>query len=183
MSQGYQQLGMVAQLGNDPSALDEQQQALALAQQQATQQQQQLALAQQQQQQLALAQAQQQQQTAQQPPQQLVTTLDQPTTLTTQLGVSPSAMQSAVGYVRDASVQSFATAPEDEDLLSEDSLVVSPDHKRPARARAGARSLSGPRSKKKATITGPLAGRPRSDSAARPPRLKPVAGTGLVPVP
>ena len=97
MSQGYQQLGMVAQLGNDPSALDEQQQALALAHQQATQQQQQLALAQQQaaqqQQQVALS----QQQAAQQPPQQpqqLVTTLDQPTT---QLGASPLAMQPSVG--------------------------------------------------------------------------------------
>ena len=38
-------------------------------------------------------------------------------------------MQSLAASVRGASVLSFATAPEDEELLSDDSLVMSPDHK------------------------------------------------------
>ena len=79
------------------------------------------------------------------------------------LGAPPLAM-SAAG-LRTPSAQSYATADGDEDILSEDSLVVSPEAKRPQRARPGARSSSAPRNRKTSTgLTKPLAGRTRPDT-------------------
>ena len=59
---------------------------------------------------------------------------------------------------------SYATATEENvDMLSDNSLTVSPDAKRPPRSRAGARSLSNPRGRKadgkKIGVTRPLMAR------------------------
>ena len=159
---------MVAQLGND-LAVEEQQQLAAQQQQVAVAtsvEQQQLAA-----QQLAV----QQQQLATQQPQ-LDTTLVRPTLATTL--AHSSAMAHAGAASREAS---YATATEENvDMLSDNSLTVSPDAKRPPRSRAGARSLSNPRGRKadgkKIGVTRPLMARARFDSpGARPPRMRPPA--------
>ena len=152
MSQGYQQLDMVAQLGNDPSGLDEQQkQALALAQQQQLAQPQQQATIMQQQHNL-------------EPPAQRPRLQHN-----TQLGVVQAMSQSPAPGASHRFESAHSQLGEDEELLSEDSLVVSPDAKQPRPARAGARSLSGSRTKsvKKDTIT-----KSRSGSTERPPRMQ-----------
>ena len=180
MSKLYQELSMVAQLGNDPSALEQQQQynsALAhmnVQQQQLAQQQvaleqqkqqcpadtqQQLALAQQQQQltdtqqQLALAQ-QQSQQGLNGVNQQLATLMQQRAEQeraaheratnvgATNVGASNvSPHSSAMARSRDPSVLgaetlSFNVAAED-DLLSDNSLTMSPEVAAGSRSRAG----------------------------------------------
>ena len=122
MSESYQLLDMVAQLGNDPSI--EEQQQLALAPAHAN-----LALAQQQQ----LLASQQQQLAAEQPA---------ASQHTRPLGIVPLAMSLPPGIVAcSQSRQSSASAHSSMDDLSEDSLIVSPDKSK--RARAGTRSTSG----------------------------------------
>ena len=119
---------MIAQPGDDPSALEQQQIALARQQQLAASIQ------------LSVPQEQQQQQ------QQHIGALAEHKTVgaLTTVGalVSPSAMLLAgSAAARQPSVMSYATAAEDEDI-SDGSLFdsLSPDKKRPARS--GARSLS-----------------------------------------
>ena len=115
MSQSYQVLDMVAQLGNDHSIEEPQQLALAPAHALALAQQQQLLAAQQQQ--LAANQQQQMQQ-------------EQPSASqhTQPLGAIPLAMSLPPGITaRSQSMQSFASAQSCMDDPSEDSLIVSPD--------------------------------------------------------
>ena len=127
MSKGYQGINMVAQLGNDPSAVEEQQLVLA-AQQHQQLAQQQLAAGQpqvptlEQLQQQALARRQQQLEQQQ----------------FEQLGAGPSTMPLAAGAVaREASVMSLCSShenwtmePNDGDVISDDPLTVSPEAKR-----------------------------------------------------
>ena len=114
MSESYQLLERVAQLGNDPSV--EEQQQLALAPAHAN-----LALAQQQQ----LLAAQQQQLAAEQPA---------ASQHTRPLGIVPLAMSLPPGITaRSQSMQSFSSAQSGMDDLSEDSLIVSPDKSKRAR--------------------------------------------------
>ena len=175
MSESYQLLDMVAQLGNDPSI--EEQQQLALAPAHAN-----LALAQQQQQQLLASQQQQLAAEQQSRAEQSGAAAEQPVGA----AVIPLAMSLPPGIAaRSQSRQSFTSAVSGMDDLSEDSLIVSPDKSK--RARAGNRSTSGPRvdprsasgskertRKTSASVTRPLASRSRSGKPQeRPPRMHP----------
>jgi len=216
MAAGYQVLDMVAQLGNDPSALEQykQQQQLALdnmnvdRQKLATQQialNQQIAVMQQQsapdpQQQLAMAQQQQQLTIAQQQilgqiaaaEQQLATLALRPTPTLVTLDTIPTIHTTTLG-ASSAMVRSASAAPaashmigdghDDVDLVSEDSLTVSPDKLKPY-ARSGARSSSGSRATRNAAgVVKPINGRSRSMTPARPQRLRPPLAPATIPRP
>ena len=155
MSLEYQRLNMVAQLGNDPSALEQQQQ-----------------------QQLALAQQQQHTVGAFTGAEHTVTVgaatgagAERETGGMTG-GIDPSP---AMAFARTPSQQSLAVEPPavHGDDLSDTSFTLSPDGKDKKRpARSGARSLSTSRARKTSTVVPrPLAGRRKSESPARLPRM------------
>ena len=87
----------------------------------------------------------------------LVTTTLAPTTLAHATTMADAGAAAA----RDSSVMSYII-DENEDMVSEDSLTVSPEAARSRRPRSGARSLSGSRGKKGDGVTRPLLGRARS---------------------
>ena len=202
---------MVAQLGNDPSALEhyKQQQQLALDSMNADQQklateqmaldqkilavqqqavpdpQPQLALAQQQQQ---IHAAQQQLATAAAEARIVVSAAEQqlahlalrhtPTLVSTipTIPTIPTAVGASSAMVRSASAaagRGHDDGRDDVDLVSEDSLTVSPDKLKPY-ARSGARSASGSRATRKAAgVVKPISLRSRSMTPTRDQRLKP----------
>ena len=90
-------------------------------------------------------------------------------------------MASHAAAIRGQSAHSFFGC--EDEVLSEDSLVLSPEAKRSRdRARAGARSLSARPRKSPTSVTRPLGGRARSDTPPRPPRMAVTSAGAPAPV-